>query len=50
MDVDLRQVGFGDFGSFRERILTGIDFTPNDVADWLPEWAAQRTEIQAYTP
>ena len=50
MDGDLRQVGFGDFGDFRERILTGIDSTPDDIADWLPEWAALRTEIRTYTP
>ena len=94
MDDDLRQVGFGDFGAFRERVLTGIDLTPDvsardsqvlgvvagtwlscsefeggfltssgcactlssfrpmpgDIAVWLPEWAALRTEIQAYAP
>jgi hypothetical protein len=50
MDGDLRQAGFGDFGDFRERILTGIDFTAEDIVDWLPEWAALRTEIQTYTP
>jgi hypothetical protein len=49
MDGELRHVGFGDFGDFRERILTGIDFTPDDIADWLPEWAALRTEIRTYT-
>lgn len=50
MDSDLRQLGFGDFGDFRERILIGIRDTPDDIADWLPEWAALRTEIQTYPP
>jgi hypothetical protein len=50
MDGELRQLGFGDFGAFRERILTAIDITPDDIADWLPEWAALRTEIQTYSP
>jgi hypothetical protein len=50
MDGDLKQVGFGDFGDFRERILTGIDSTPDDIAGWLPEWAALRTEVRTYTP
>jgi hypothetical protein len=50
MDDDLRQFGFGDFGDFRERILSGIDFTPDEIANWLPEWAALRNEIQTFTP
>jgi hypothetical protein len=50
MDGDLRQTGFGDFGDFRERILTGIDSTPDDIADWQPEWAALLAEIETYTP
>jgi hypothetical protein len=49
MDGELRRVGFGNFGDFRERILTGIDFTTDDIADWLPEWAALRVEIRTYT-
>ena len=50
MDDDLRQLGFGDFGDFRERILSGVDFTPDDIASWLPEWAALRHEIRTFTP
>jgi hypothetical protein len=50
MDDDLRQFGFGDFGDFRERILVGIRRTPDDIANWLPEWAALRNEVQTFTP
>jgi hypothetical protein len=50
MDSDLRRLGFGDFTDFRERILAGIRFTTDDIANWLPEWAALRAEIQNYTP
>ncbi len=50
MDGGLRQLGFGDFTAFRERILAGIGLATDDIANWLPEWAALRTEIQNYTP
>ncbi len=50
MDGDLKQLGFGDFGDFRERILIGIRDTPDDIATWLAEWDSLRTEIQTVTP
>ena len=50
MDGELRQLGFGDFGDFRERYLVGIRDTSDDIADWLPEWAALRSEIQTTAP
>jgi hypothetical protein len=48
MDADLRALGFSNFGDFRERILLGIRDTADDIADWLPEWAALRSEIRDY--
>ena len=50
MDGDLKQLGFGDFGNFRERILIGIRDTRDDIATWLIEWDALRTAIQTFTP
>ena len=50
MDGDFKQLGFGDFGDFRERILIGIRDTPDDIATWLAEWDSLRTEIQTVTP
>ncbi len=32
----------------RERILLGIRDTPEDIADWVPEWAALRVEIRDF--
>ena len=50
MDGDLKRLGFGNFGDFRERILIGIRDTPDDIASWLPEWDSLRTVIQTFTP
>jgi hypothetical protein len=50
MDGDLKQLGFGDFGDFREWILIGIRDTPDDIATWLPEWYSLRSAIQTFTP
>jgi hypothetical protein len=48
MDADLTTSGFNNFDDFRERILIGIRDTADDIADWLPEWAALRAEIRDY--
>jgi hypothetical protein len=49
MDGDLKNLGFGDFGDFRERILIGIRDTSDDIATWLPEWDSLRTAIRTFT-
>ena len=50
MDGDLKQLGFGNFGDFRERVLIGIRDAPDDIANWLPEWNSLRNEVQTFMP
>ncbi len=47
MDGALRQLGFAGAWAFRERVLDGIDQSPDDVGAWLPEWGALQRAIDA---
>ncbi len=37
--------GFQSHLAFREKILTGIQKTTDDIASWLPEWENLRSTI-----
>jgi len=47
MEGFLTRAGFGSWAAFREKILIGIEATPEDIADWLPEWKALQAEIDS---
>ena len=46
MDGNLRSVGFASAWSFRDKVLDGIEMSPNEIADWLPEWKALQRAIE----
>jgi hypothetical protein len=48
MNDRLRLLGFNNFGEFRERILLGIRDTTDDIAEWVPEWAALRDQVRDF--
>jgi hypothetical protein len=39
MQEALRDFGLGKPSDFRERIIVGISNSPENVWEWLPEWA-----------
>jgi hypothetical protein len=47
MDDALRGFGFPGAWAFREKILTGIAQSPDDIGDWLPEWRALQLAIES---
>jgi hypothetical protein len=48
MEDDLKTLGFASFAVFSERVLLGIEKTPDDIAAWVAEWAALRTAVQSF--
>jgi len=45
MRTALEGMGFASPGVFRERVLKGIETSPDDVWTWLPEWDELRNQI-----
>lgn len=40
METEIRSFGFNGVLPFREKILIGIQNSPDNIGDWLPEWKA----------
>ncbi len=46
MDGNLRNLGFTSVWSFRDTVLDAIEMSPDDIADWLPEWKELQRAIE----
>jgi len=46
MSEDLRAMGFASPAVFIEKVLQGLENTPDDVASWLAEWTALRQAVE----
>lgn len=49
LESGLQGYGFASVRAFREYVLLGIESTLEDIATWLPEWAALRSCIEAFS-
>jgi hypothetical protein len=47
MDGALRGLGFASPWVFREKVLLGIEQSPDDIGTWLSEWSALQVAIDA---
>ena len=45
LDESLRGFGLASAWSFRDKVLDGIEMSPDDLGAWLPEWAALQRAI-----
>ena len=45
MREPLQTAGFSTPGAFREKVLTTIEASPEEIWTWLPEWSALRMAI-----
>ena len=45
MDGALRGLGFASAWSFRDKVLDGIEMSPDDIGAWLPEWGELQRAI-----
>jgi hypothetical protein len=48
MRSELVSFGLGEPFVFRERIIKGIENSPDDVSSWLPEWSQLRQLVQGF--
>lgn len=48
MESDLVQLRSRNAGAFREKVLLGIENTSEDIATWVPEWAALRASLNDF--
>ncbi len=49
LESGLQAYGFPSVKAFREHVLLGIENAHEDIATWLPEWAALRSCIEAFS-
>jgi len=47
MDDALRGFGFAGAWAFREKVVTGITQSPDDISGWLPEWRELQLAIES---
>lgn len=47
MDDALRGFGFAGAWAFREKVVTGITQSPDDIGGWLPEWRELQLAIES---